>query len=68
NNLIPYVTQAAIGKLAQLSIFGDDYPAPDGAGVRDYIHVVDLVKGHLKAIQALQGEQFATGGCKKPTT
>jgi UDP-glucose 4-epimerase len=64
NNLMPYVTQVAIGKLAQLSVFGDDYPTPDGTGVRDYIHVVDLVKGHIKAIQALQTEKFAAGGCK----
>jgi UDP-glucose 4-epimerase len=64
NNLMPYVTQVAIGKLAQLSVFGDDYPTPDGTGIRDYIHVVDLVKGHVKAIEALQGEKFAAGGCK----
>jgi len=64
NNLMPYVTQVAIGKLAQLSVFGDDYPTPDGTGVRDYIHVVDLVKGHVKAIQALASDKFATGGCK----
>ena len=64
NNLMPYVAQVAIGKLAQLSVFGDDYPTPDGTGIRDYIHVVDLVKGHIKAIAALNGEQFAAGGCK----
>ncbi|MEQ1558866.1 MAG: UDP-glucose 4-epimerase GalE [Methyloglobulus sp.] len=64
NNLMPYVTQVAIGKLAQLSVFGDDYPTPDGTGIRDYIHVVDLVKGHIKAIEALQSEKFADGGCK----
>ena len=64
NNLMPYVAQVAIGKLAQLSVFGDDYPTPDGTGIRDYIHVVDLVKGHLKTIAALNGEQFAAGGCK----
>lgn len=64
NNLMPYVTQVAIGKLSQLSVFGDDYPTPDGTGVRDYIHVVDLVKGHIKAIAALNGERFANGGCK----
>jgi UDP-glucose 4-epimerase len=54
----------AIGKLAQLSVFGADYPTPDGTGIRDYIHVVDLVKGHIKAITALQGENFSAGGCK----
>jgi len=64
NNLMPYVAQVAIGKLAQLSVFGDDYPTPDGTGIRDYIHVVDLVKGHIKAIAALNGEKFAVGGCK----
>ena len=64
NNLMPYVTQVAIGKLAQLSVFGNDYPTPDGTGIRDYIHVVDLVKGHVKAIAALQGDKFAVGGCK----
>jgi UDP-glucose 4-epimerase len=64
NNLMPYVAQVAIGKLAQLAVFGDDYPTPDGTGIRDYIHVVDLVKGHVKAIEALSGEKFASGGCK----
>lgn len=64
NNLMPYVTQVAIGKLPQLSVFGDDYPTPDGTGVRDYIHVVDLAKGHVKAIEALQGDNFVSGGCK----
>jgi UDP-glucose 4-epimerase len=55
NNLMPYITQVAIGKLAQLSVFGDDYPTPDGTGVRDYIHVVDLARGHLAALKALDG-------------
>ncbi len=64
NNLMPYVTQVAIGKLPQLSIFGDDYPTPDGTGIRDYIHVVDLVKGHLKAIEVLESALFENGGCK----
>lgn len=53
NNLFPYISQVAIGKLKELSIFGDDYPTPDGTGVRDYIHVVDLSHGHLKALEAL---------------
>lgn len=53
NNLLPYVTQVAIGKLAQLSVFGSDYPTVDGTGVRDYIHVVDLAKGHLAALDYL---------------
>ncbi len=50
NNLVPYISQVAIGKLGKLSIFGDDYPTKDGTGVRDYIHVVDLAKGHLSAL------------------
>lgn len=54
NNLMPYVSQVAVGKLEQLSVFGDDYPTPDGTGVRDYIHVVDLAIGHLKALQKLE--------------
>ncbi|MGZ8190560.1 MAG: UDP-glucose 4-epimerase GalE [Methylococcaceae bacterium] len=64
NNLMPYVSQVAIGKLVQLSVFGDDYPTRDGTGIRDYIHVVDLVKGHIKAIEALDSDKFAAGGCK----
>ncbi|AZP04928.1 UDP-glucose 4-epimerase GalE [Jeotgalibaca ciconiae] len=52
NNLMPYITQVAIGKRPQLSVFGDDYDTPDGTGVRDYIHVVDLAKGHLKALES----------------
>lgn len=51
NNLMPYVMKVAAGKLEQLSIFGDDYPTPDGTCIRDYIHVVDLAKGHVKALQ-----------------
>lgn len=51
NNLMPYITQVAVGKLERLGVFGDDYPTPDGTGVRDYIHVVDLARGHLKAIE-----------------
>lgn len=54
NNLMPYVAQVAIGKLECLSVFGNDYPTPDGTGVRDYIHVVDLAKGHLAALTALE--------------
>ena len=51
NNLMPYITQVAAGRLEQLGVFGDDYPTKDGTGVRDYIHVVDLAKGHVKAIE-----------------
>lgn len=54
NNLMPYITQVAVGKLEKLSVFGDDYPTPDGTGVRDYIHVVDLAKGHLSALKKLE--------------
>lgn len=54
NNLIPYITQVAIGKLEQLSVFGDDYETKDGTGVRDYIHVVDLAKGHVAAIKYIE--------------
>jgi UDP-glucose 4-epimerase len=50
NNLMPYITQVAVGKLKELSVFGKDYPTKDGTGVRDYIHVVDLARGHLKAV------------------
>lgn len=53
NNLMPFVSQVAVGKLKELSIFGNDYPTPDGTGVRDYIHVVDLAVGHLKALEKL---------------
>ena len=51
NNLLPYVSQVAVGKLEQVSVFGDDYDTPDGTGVRDYIHVVDLALGHIKAVE-----------------
>jgi UDP-glucose 4-epimerase len=54
NNLMPYITQVAVGKLDHLTIFGDDYDTPDGTGVRDYIHVVDLAKGHVKALKKLE--------------
>ena len=54
NNLMPYVAQVAIGKLKELAVFGNDYPTPDGTGVRDYIHVVDLALGHLRALERLQ--------------
>lgn len=51
NNLMPYIAQVAVGRLKELSVFGDDYNTPDGTGVRDYIHVVDLAKGHVKAVE-----------------
>ncbi len=59
NNLMPFLCQVAIGKRAELQVFGDDYPTQDGSGVRDYIHVVDLALGHLKALEALQGRPGA---------
>lgn len=58
NNLMPYVTQVAVGKLKELSVFGNDYPTKDGTGIRDYIHVVDLANGHVKALEKVLG---ATG-------
>ena len=57
NNLLPYVAQVAIGKLQCINVFGDDYDTPDGTGVRDYIHVVDLARGHVKAIQKLADKE-----------
>ena len=57
NNLMPYITQVAVGQRQYLSIFGGDYPTPDGTGVRDYIHVVDLARGHLAALRYLQSRQ-----------
>lgn len=54
NNLMPYITQVAVGKRAELGVFGNDYDTPDGTGVRDFIHVVDLATGHVKALQAIQ--------------
>jgi UDP-glucose 4-epimerase len=60
NNLLPYVSQVAVGKLQQLAVFGGDYPTPDGTGVRDYIHVVDLALGHLAALSVLAGPSANT--------
>ena len=54
NNLMPYITQVAVGKLKELGVFGNDYDTPDGTGVRDYIHVVDLARGHVMALKKLQ--------------
>ena len=56
NNLMPYITQVAIGKLDHLNVFGDDYDTPDGTGVSDYIHVVYLALGHIKAVEKVEGE------------
>lgn len=56
NNLLPYVSQVAVGKLPCIQVFGDDYPTPDGTGVRDYIHVVDLARGHVQALEYMGGK------------
>ncbi|PYG88150.1 UDP-glucose 4-epimerase [Ruminiclostridium sufflavum DSM 19573] len=58
NNLVPYIAQVAVGKLEMLSVYGDDYDTADGTGVRDYIHVVDLARGHLKALDKLSKEHI----------
>lgn len=59
NNLVPYIAQVAVGRLQQLSVYGDDYETPDGTGVRDYIHVVDLARGHVLAVRyALENKGF----------
>ena len=55
NNLTPYIAKVAIGELKEIGVFGNDYPTPDGTGVRDYIHVVDLAKGHVSAIDGVKG-------------
>ena len=57
NNLLPYISQVAVGKLNELNVFGNDYPTPDGTGVRDYIHVVDLAIGHLRALEKIMGSR-----------
>ncbi len=57
NNLMPYIQKVAVGELKELSVFGDDYNTPDGTGIRDYIHVVDLAKGHIKALEKLNKEK-----------
>lgn len=63
NNLMPFVAQVAIGRREALSIWGNDYSTPDGTGVRDYIHVVDLALGHLKALEALRSTEMKLAGC-----
>ena len=60
NNLMPYITQVALGQRDALQIFGNDYPTPDGTGVRDYLHVMDLAQGHLAALQALDTPKLLT--------
>ena len=56
NNLVPYIAKVAVGKLDHITVFGDDYPTPDGTGVRDYIHVVDLAIGHIRAVEKIADE------------
>ena len=68
NNLVPYIAQVSVGKLEKLGVFGNDYPTPDGTGVRDYIHVVDLAVGHVKAIEkmnSLEGVEIYNLGTGK---
>ncbi len=63
NNLMPYISQVAVGKLAEIQVFGSDYETPDGTGIRDYIHVVDLARGHLAALEKIKeqpGWRFTT--------
>ena len=62
NNLMPYITQVAVGKRAELGVFGNDYPTTDGTGVRDYIHVVDLASGHVAALQCFQPDFHSADG------
>ncbi len=64
NNLMPYISQVAVGKLSELLVFGNDYDTPDGTGVRDYIHVMDLAKGHVHALDALFTEDYDQGYCR----
>jgi UDP-glucose 4-epimerase len=61
NNLMPFIARVAVGKLKELSVFGGDYPTPDGTGVRDYIHVVDLARGHLAALERIAGRRCEKG-------
>jgi len=56
NNLMPFITQVAVGKRDKMTVFGDDYPTPDGTCIRDYIHVVDLARGHIKALERIENE------------
>lgn len=58
NNLMPYIAQVAVGRRPFLNVFGTDYPTPDGTGVRDYIHVVDLAEGHVKALDKIAQKDF----------
>lgn len=71
NNLVPYISQVAVGRLEKLSVFGDDYETPDGTCQRDYIHVMDLAQGHVKALAYMQGKtgvEVWNLGCGKPAS
>jgi UDP-glucose 4-epimerase len=68
NNLLPYISKVAIGKISELTIFGDDYNTIDGTGVRDYIHVMDLAEGHVAALNSLKGVQIYNLGTGKGTS
>ena len=69
NNLMPYITQVAVGKRKELGIFGNDYPTPDGTGVRDYIHVVDLAEAHVCALKVFNGQcDVCSDGGNQPNT
>jgi UDP-glucose 4-epimerase len=68
DNLMPFVAQVAVGRREVLNVWGDDYPTPDGTGVRDYIHVVDLALGHLRALEALEALDAMTDAAKQQST
>ena len=68
NNLVPYIAKVAVGKLEKVHVFGNDYPTPDGTGVRDYIHVVDLARGHVAAIKKLERSPACSSATWAPAT
>jgi UDP-glucose 4-epimerase len=64
DNLLPYITRVAVGRLPELQVFGGDYPTGDGTGVRDYIHVMDLAQGHLRALEWMAGLAGSRSSCE----
>ena len=68
NNLVPYIAKVAVGKLEKVHVFGNDYPTPDGTGVRDYIHVVDLARGHVAAIKSWSRSPACSSAIWAPAT